>query len=50
VATIAAPVFDHAGQVAMLVAVHPLVALDLAEVETIGARLTAATTAMSESG
>ena len=50
VATIAAPVFDHAGQVAMLVAVHPLVALDLAEVETIGARLTAATTAMGESG
>jgi DNA-binding IclR family transcriptional regulator len=47
VATIAAPVFDRAGHVAVLVGVHPLDALRLDEVEAIGQRLIRATTALS---
>jgi DNA-binding IclR family transcriptional regulator len=46
VATIAAPVFEHGDHVALLVAVHPLEDLRLDEVEAIGQRLTAATTAL----
>ena len=48
VATIAAPVFDHAGRVAMLLSVHPLGALSLDEVEAIGQRLVAATTVLAD--
>jgi DNA-binding IclR family transcriptional regulator len=48
VATIAAPVFDDTDQVAMLVAVHPLVAVSLEGVEAIGRRLIAATTALAD--
>jgi DNA-binding IclR family transcriptional regulator len=47
VATIAAPVFDHAGRVALLVGVHPLGDVYLAEVEAIGRRLIEVTTALS---
>jgi DNA-binding IclR family transcriptional regulator len=43
VATIAAPVFDNGGHVALLVAVHPLEALRLDQVEAIGKRLIGAT-------
>jgi DNA-binding IclR family transcriptional regulator len=46
VATIAAPVFDQDGRVAVLVGVHPLDALGLDEVEAIGQRLIRATTAL----
>ncbi len=48
VATIAAPVFDHGDHIAMLVAVHPLVALGLGDVEAIGRRLMATTTALAD--
>ncbi len=47
VATIAAPVFDPAGHVALLVGVHPLGEVHLAEVEAIGRRLIDVTTALS---
>jgi DNA-binding IclR family transcriptional regulator len=46
VATIAAPVFDSAGHVALLVGVHPLGEVRLAEVEAIGRRLIDVTTAL----
>jgi DNA-binding IclR family transcriptional regulator len=46
VATIAAPVFDPAGHVALLVGVHPLGEVHLAEVEAIGRRLIDVTTAL----
>jgi DNA-binding IclR family transcriptional regulator len=46
VATIAAPVFDAAGHVALLVGVHPLGEIRLAEVEAIGRRLIDVTTAL----
>jgi DNA-binding IclR family transcriptional regulator len=49
VATIAAPVFDHGEHVALLVAVHPLDALRLDQVEAVGRRLLAATTALGSS-
>jgi DNA-binding IclR family transcriptional regulator len=49
VATIAAPVFEHGDDVALLVAVHPLAAMRLEEVEAIGQRLVAATTALGSS-
>lgn len=38
VATIAAPVFDHRGRVAMIVAVHPLQALTRKRIDSIGRR------------
>jgi DNA-binding IclR family transcriptional regulator len=46
VATIAAPVFDHAEHVVLLVGVHPRVALGLDEVEAIGQRLIRVTAAL----
>jgi DNA-binding IclR family transcriptional regulator len=48
VVTIAAPVFDHRGQVAMMVAVHPLSPLSARQIRIIGNKLTAETTAISE--
>lgn len=47
VATIAAPVFDHRDRVALIVCVHPLRALSMRQINSIGRRLTAATTAAS---
>ncbi len=47
VATIAAPVFDHRGRVAMIVAVHPLQALTRKRIDSIGRRLAAVTSAIS---
>jgi DNA-binding IclR family transcriptional regulator len=47
VATIAAPVFDHRGRVAMIVAVHPLQALARKRIDSIGRRVVRATTAIS---
>jgi DNA-binding IclR family transcriptional regulator len=44
VATIAAPVFDHHGGVAMIVAVHPLQDLTRKRIDSIGRRLLQATT------
>jgi DNA-binding IclR family transcriptional regulator len=46
VATIAAPVFDHAEHVVLLIGVHPRVALGLDEVEAIGQRLIGVTAAL----
>lgn len=42
VATIAAPVLDQHGAVALILAVHPLRALPIEEINTIGGRLVAA--------
>jgi DNA-binding IclR family transcriptional regulator len=47
VATIAAPVFDHRGRVAMIVAVHPLQALARKRIDSIGRRMVRVTTAIS---
>jgi DNA-binding IclR family transcriptional regulator len=47
VATIAAPVFDHHGRVAMIVAVHPLQDLTRKRIDSIGRRVVAVTTAIS---
>ncbi|HEY1840633.1 MAG TPA: helix-turn-helix domain-containing protein [Mycobacterium sp.] len=44
VATIAAPVFDPRGRVAMIVAVHPLQALARKRIDTIGRRVARVTT------
>ena len=44
VATIAAPVFDHHGRVAMIVAVHPLQALTRKRIDWIGRRKDQVTT------
>jgi DNA-binding IclR family transcriptional regulator len=49
VVTIAAPVFDHRRQVAMMVAVHPLCPLSARQVRVVGKKLTDETTAISES-
>ncbi|WP_077078148.1 IclR family transcriptional regulator [Mycobacterium numidiamassiliense] len=49
VVTIAAPVFDRRGQVAMMVAVHPLSPLNARQIRVIGRKLTDETTAISES-
>jgi DNA-binding IclR family transcriptional regulator len=49
VVTIAAPVFDHRLQVAMMVAVHPLCPLSARQIRAIGKKLTEETTALSES-
>jgi DNA-binding IclR family transcriptional regulator len=47
VATIAAPVFDHRGRVAMIVAVHPLQALTRKRIDSIGRRAARVTAAIS---
>jgi DNA-binding IclR family transcriptional regulator len=47
VATIAAPVFDHRGRVAMIVAVHPLQALTRKRIDSIGRRTVRVTAAIS---
>ena len=44
VATIAAPVFDHHGRVAMIVAVHPLQDLTRKRIDSIGRRMVHVTT------
>jgi DNA-binding IclR family transcriptional regulator len=49
VVTIAAPVFDHRREVAMMVAVHPLCPLSARQVRVVGKKLTDETTAISES-
>ena len=49
VVTVAAPVFDHRGRVALMLAVHPLCPLSARQVQTIGRKLTEATKALSES-
>ena len=49
VVTIAAPVFDHRKQVALMVAVHPLCPLSARQIRVIGKHLTDQTTAISES-
>jgi DNA-binding IclR family transcriptional regulator len=47
VATIAAPVFDHRGRVAMIVAVHPLQALTRKRIDSIGRRTARVTAAIN---
>jgi DNA-binding IclR family transcriptional regulator len=47
VATIAAPVFDRRGRVAMIVAVHPLQALTRTRIDAVGRRVSRATAAIS---
>ncbi|MGB6514332.1 MAG: helix-turn-helix domain-containing protein [Mycobacterium sp.] len=47
VATIAAPVFDHRGRVAMIVAVHPLQALTRKRIDSIGGRTVRVTAAIN---
>jgi DNA-binding IclR family transcriptional regulator len=49
VATIAAPVFDHHGGVAMIVAVHPLQDLTRKRIDSIGRRVVQATTNLPRS-
>jgi DNA-binding IclR family transcriptional regulator len=47
VATIAAPVFDHRGRVAMIVAVHPLQAMTRKRIDSIGRRTVRVTAAIN---
>ncbi|MBV8964879.1 MAG: hypothetical protein JO191_01750, partial [Mycobacteriaceae bacterium] len=47
IATIAAPVFNDLEQVALIICLHPLRALTLRRLNTIGRRLTRATAAIS---
>jgi DNA-binding IclR family transcriptional regulator len=49
VVTIAAPVFDHRRQAALMLAVHPLCPLSARQIGVIGKKLTDETTAISES-
>jgi DNA-binding IclR family transcriptional regulator len=49
VVTIAAPVFDHRRQVALIVAVHPLCTLNAKQVRVIGNRLIEETAAITKS-
>ena len=49
VATIAAPVFNHHGRVAMIVAVHPLQDLTRKRIDSIGRRVVQATTNLPRS-
>jgi DNA-binding IclR family transcriptional regulator len=49
VVTIAAPVFDDRGRVALMVAVHPLCALSARQIRDIGKHLTDETAALSGS-
>jgi DNA-binding IclR family transcriptional regulator len=48
VVTIAAPVFDHRGHVALMLAVHPLSPLSARQIQVIGKKLTDETTVISE--
>ncbi|MFP1153708.1 IclR family transcriptional regulator [Mycobacterium sherrisii] len=48
VVTIAAPVFDHRGHVALMLAVHPLSPLSARQIQIIGEKLVEETTAISE--
>ncbi|WP_264078216.1 IclR family transcriptional regulator [Mycobacterium stomatepiae] len=48
VVTIAAPVFDHRGHVALMLAVHPLSPLSARQIQVVGNKLTAETTAIRE--
>jgi len=48
VATIAAPVFDQRGRVAMIVAVHPLEALARKQIDAIGRRVAQLTAAIGD--
>ena len=48
VATIAAPVFDPRGRVAMIVAVHPLQALARTRIDTVGRRVARVAAAVSD--
>jgi DNA-binding IclR family transcriptional regulator len=48
VATIAAPVFDHHGRVALIVAVHPLQALARRRIDAIGRRVVRVTAAITD--
>ncbi len=50
VTSVAAPVFDPQGRVALNVAVHPFRALSAKQIDTIGRRLTRATTAIGGKG
>lgn len=49
VATIAAPVFDHHGQAALMLAVHPLCPLSARQIRVIGEKLTSETAAIAKS-
>ncbi len=49
VATVAAPVFDQHGRVAMIVAVHPLQDLTRKRIDSIGRRVVQATTNLPRS-
>jgi DNA-binding IclR family transcriptional regulator len=49
VVTIAAPVFDDRGQVALMVAVHPLCPLSARQIQVIGKKLTDETAAITNS-
>ena len=49
VVTIAAPVFDHRRQVALMVAVHPLCPLSARQIRVIGKKLTDETAAITKS-
>ncbi len=50
VAAISAPVFDHGGRVALLLAVHPLEDLPLQQIDTIGQHLVRTTKAINATG
>ena len=47
VATIAAPVFDEQGGVAMILAVHPLQALSRRRIDAVGRRIAQVTASIS---
>ena len=49
VVTIAAPIFDHRGHAALMVAVHPLCPLNARQIRIIGKQLNEETTAITES-
>jgi DNA-binding IclR family transcriptional regulator len=49
VVTIAAPVFDHRGQAALMLAVHPLCPLSARQIRLIGEKLTDETAAITQS-
>jgi DNA-binding IclR family transcriptional regulator len=49
VVTIAAPVFDHRGQAALMLAVHPLCPLSARQIRLVGEKLTDETAAITQS-
>ncbi|MCV7093430.1 helix-turn-helix domain-containing protein [Mycobacterium interjectum] len=49
VVTVAAPVFDHRGQAALMLAVHPLCPLSARQIRIIGEKLTSETAAIAKS-